>query len=370
MQITKEQLHWYGRYLDHKDIRYFDYSASGFEFCFTGKKAQATFITDTEAWDNEHKAVLGIFVKKLSGKSEYKPSYWNNLPLNESDVTEPVRVFLTEAENKITLFESSDSDKEETVVVKVIKISEAAFGYAGFKSLEIDGSLVSGKEEASNLKIEFIGDSITCGYGIDGIFEKDSFTTKQERADKSYAFLTSKNLNAEFNLVSWSGIGLISNYVDPSVELPLTSWLMPALWPYTDKFLSKRLGLEPEFWDINRFKADIIVINLGTNDASYVRDKEERRLLYVSTYRTFLETIHRANPSAKICCCLGVMGQLLCDSVEEAVSLFKDDFPYVKTAVVKFPQQDEKDGIGADWHPSAITQKKVADQLTKALKEL
>ena len=45
-------------------------------------------------------------------------------------------------------------------------------------------------------------------------------------------------------------------------------------------------------------------------------------------------------------------------------------FPNVKTKVVAFTQQDEKDGIGADWHPSALTHKKAAAKLTAALKEI
>jgi len=36
--------------------------------------------------------------------------------------------------------------------------------------------------------------------------------------------------------------------------------------------------------------------------------------------------------------------------------------------MVDFPVQDEKDGIAADWHPSAITHKKAAEQLAKELK--
>ena len=42
-------LKWYGRTLDKDKIRYFDYSASGFEFCFTGTKALADFVSDPQS---------------------------------------------------------------------------------------------------------------------------------------------------------------------------------------------------------------------------------------------------------------------------------------------------------------------------------
>ena len=63
------------------------------------------------------------------------------------------------------------------------------------------------------------------------------------------------------------------------------------------------------------------------------------------------------------------MGQDLCDSVEEALIRFNKDFPSVPTKYVKFPVQDEKnDDVVTDWHPSAKTHKKMAAQLSAAIK--
>jgi len=361
-KINKENLIWSGRYLDHEGIRYFDYSASGFCFVMKGKKAEAVILSDPDSWDQANKGVLGIFVTDGADTSI------GAIPKEPTQ-----RITLTERENHLVLF---DSPVEKTVTVRVMKFSECAFGYAGFKSLEIDGVLET--EPASNggfdklnhqLKLEFIGDSITCGYGIEGVWEKDTFTTAQERPDKAYAFLTAKALGAQVQLCSWSGIGLISNYVDPeTIMLPDTHWLMQANWPYTDKSLSLRLGIEPEVWDASRYQPDIVVIHLGTNDISWVRGMEERRLEYTAQLRHLIETVHRRSPGAAICCCLGIMGEALNDSVKEAVELFKKDFPAVKAKAVLFTQQLESDGIGADWHPSALTHKKAAELLSAALR--
>lgn len=361
MKLSQNDLVWYGRNFTKDNVTYFDYSASGFEFCFTGTKAQMTILSDSANWNEENKGVLGIYVSKIN-PSDYKGnSLWNDFP---EDVTK--KIFLNEYENKILLFES---EKQETVLIRVLKLSECAFGYAGLADLQIDGELIKPTQrEDDALKIEFIGDSITCGYGIEGVWNVDTFSTKTERADKAYAFLTAKNLNAKFHLVSWSGIGIISNYVDESVNVPFIDWLMPSNWPYTDKSAQLRLGMEIEIWDETKFSPDIVVINLGTNDASFVRDKEERRLSFVSSYKQLLEAVHRRSPNAKICCCLGLMGQLLNNSVKEAIERFNKEFPNVKTKMVDFPVQDEKDGIAADWHPSAITHKKAAEQLAKELK--
>jgi len=357
MNVNFNDLIWFGRNLDNDGIRYFDYSASGFAFVFKGKKATATILSDSDKWNSENKGVIGVYVTEGTDLS------WNSLPENPA-----TRFVFNEKENKCVLFESAE---EKTVCIRVIKLSEAAFGCAGLKTLEVEGSVLKTEKPVAALKLEVIGDSITCGYGIDGVWEKDTFTTEQERADKSYAFLTARQLNAELQCCSWSGIGLTSNYVDPAtINLPDTKWLMPANWPYTDKSLSLRLGLEPEVWDGSKYNPDIVVIHLGTNDISWVRGIEERRLNFVAQYRQLIEAVHRRSPKAKIMCMLGVMGQELCDSVFEAVDLYKKDFPAVTIKAIKCPVQLESDGIAADWHPSYTTHKKLASQLVEELKKL
>ena len=61
------------------------------------------------------------------------------------------------------------------------------------------------------------------------------------------------------------------------------------------------------------------------------------------------------------------MGQDLAEPIKTAVKLFSREFPNVKIKTVIFPVQDEKDGIAADWHPSAKTHEKMAARLANAL---
>ncbi len=362
MTVKTSDLKWYGRYSDIDGIRYFDYSASGFEFCFTGKKAVATILSDPELFDDNTKGVIGVYVTELASGANYTgSSFWEKFPEDLSQ-----RFVLTKNENECVLFESAE---EKTVLIRVLKLSEVNFGCAGFKALEIDGKMIAPSAQSKGLRMEVIGDSITCGYGIEGVWEKDTFTTKQQRPDLAYAFRTAKKLGVEFNLVSWSGIGIISKYVDATVEEPDTTVVMPSVWPYVDKSLSLRRGLEPEVWNEENFSPDIVVLHLGTNDASYVRNVEGRRKSYICGLRQFLEAIHRRSPKAKICCCLGVMGQDLCSAMEEAVNQFHGDFKKVPVKFVKFPVQLDEDGIGADWHPSAKTHEKISKILADSLKE-
>lgn len=360
MKIPFTKLTWNGRTLDHNNIRYFDYSASGFSFTMTGKKAVATIISDADKWEEIWRGVLGVILTRPT----------KNSTTDNALTTDFKKIRLDQNENKIILFES---EKEETVEIKVIRLSEAIYGYSGLKQLEVEGEILPEKiDNTTKPKIEVIGDSITCGYGIEGVFGKDVFTTMQERPDQAYAYLTMQNLNANFQLISRSGIGLISCYADPETyQVPnLTEPLMSQLWPYTDRFLSERLGLEPEVWDVSKFEPDLIILHLGTNDQSWVRGQEDRRQTFINLYEQMLESIHRRSPNAKILGCLGAMGQDLCTAAQEAITRFSKTFPAVPVKFVTFPMQDEQnDGIGTDWHPSAKTHKKMADQLTQSIKE-
>ena len=61
MKLSQNDLIWYGRNFTKDNVTYFDYSASGFEFCFTGTKAQMTILSDSANWNEENKGVLGIY---------------------------------------------------------------------------------------------------------------------------------------------------------------------------------------------------------------------------------------------------------------------------------------------------------------------
>ena len=58
--------------------------------------------------------------------------------------------------------------------------------------------------------IEFIGDSITCGYGIEGKGANEMFDTSTENFEKTYAYLSAKELNYDYSTVCYSGCGIIT----------------------------------------------------------------------------------------------------------------------------------------------------------------
>lgn len=338
-----------GRTTRQNDILYLGYSASFLEFSFRGTKAEAEFVTDRLDWEDMHRAWVAVFV---DGAEE--PA---------------LRLKLTKERERFVLFESAAARE---VTLRIMKYSEAAFGAVGIVSLDVDGNLLQ-PPEAKQKKIEVIGDSITCGYGIEGIVDVDTFTTAQENPWNAYGCRVARALDAEFSLISWSGNGIISHFVDESVNEPRNDEaLMPELYMYEDYSADLRRGKNRADYikrDFATYQPQLIIINLGTNDGSYTRYMPARERAFINGYVQFLRQVRLVNPDANILCTVGLMTQETNLLVKEAalrINAFGDTKVYFKEA---FAQNGAVDGIGADWHPTGATQKKFAEYLVEFIKE-
>ena len=150
--------------------------------------------------------------------------------------------------------------------------------------------------EEKQFKIEFIGDSITCGALSD---DSDIPCNEGEYQDQHNAYLAygpqlAKQLNADFIVSSVSGIGMYRNWNDENSE----EAIMPDVYDYL--YLNKD-NLKPFNLD---FKPDIVSICLGTNDMSDGDGVKERLPFnaekYTSNYIKFVEGIYKRYPNTKV----------------------------------------------------------------------
>lgn len=334
-----------GRTLLYDGIRYFNYTCSAIEFVFTGTKVEAVLWTDSPSLEDIYIAWVAVFIN-----DEETPSK---------------RFFLDKEESTYVLYEGTQVKETK---IRLVKYSEVAYGKVGIKSIIIDASEPPKPTAKKQRKLEFIGDSITCGYGNEGTWNEDIFSTAQENPWEAYAAITARKLDADYHLISWSGIGIISNYTEE--EVPDDSWLMPMMYPYTDKATDLALGhKEPAVWDNTRFIPDCVIINLGTNDASYTKQIPDRVKIFENEYYKFLKQVRALNPSSTILCTLGVMGQDLCDEIKRQVDRLTSEGEN-QIYFMAFDEQEEKDGIASEWHPSKITHRKMAKVLESKIREI
>ncbi len=259
-------------------------------------------------------------------------------------------------------------EEERSAEVEIIKLSESPMSNFAITSIDVPDGEISPLPE-KDLFIEFIGDSITCGYGVDDEDANHHFSTRTEDVTKAYAFKTAEELGADWSMVSFSGYGIISGYSDGVNKIPEQA--LPQFYEKYGYTWSKNGDFSPQeiSWRFKR-RPDAVVINLGTNDDSYCKNIPERCEEFQAEYTRFLKTVRKDNPDAQIVCALGIMGQNLCPYVEAAVNDFKAETGDEKISFLKFDNQSQSDGIAADWHPTERTHAKAAAKLAEKLREV
>lgn len=317
-----------GRTYDDGDVTWLVQSGSAVEFELTASEASVTLAGDSA----------------IEAEEKYRPRY---AVFVDDELVEDA--LMSVPEKKITILKESS---QKTVNVKIIHLSEANNGAVGVKTIDVSSSAKTPLVPAAkkDLCIEFIGDSITCAYGVEGKSNYDPFMTSTENFMKSYAYLTAQKLGADYSAVSYSGHGIISGYT--STDEKETGSLVPDYY--------ENVGKPADYakpWDFENHHNDVVVINLGTNDDTYVsKDYENRSGEFTEAYTEFLKTVRKNNPDAYIICTVGTMGcEEMYPAIEKAVGNFKKDsddriMSYLSAV------QNPANGYGSDWHPSEITQ--------------
>lgn len=271
----------------------------------------------------------------------------------EIDGKDPVAVNFTTADSLMTLAENLKDTVHDVRVTYAIEGYEIKPRFRGFL---INGELLPAGPRPE-LKIEFIGNSITCGYGIEDDNPDHDFSYDTENHTMTYAYKAARALDADFNVVARSGIGIYRNYGGPREGEAQT---MPLEYDYT------MLYNHDHKWDHSKFDPDIICINLGTNDTS---ENNYDITLYEKHYRDFIAHLRELHPNAKIVLLTGAMLQ------EQALTDVKtvlDRLASEDSQVYRFdmsPQTGEL-GYGASWHPSARQAERMAEELIPFLKEM
>lgn len=253
-------------------------------------------------------------------------------------------------------------DPAETYVVRLIKRGEMSHGPNILVGIELSdgGELVEYKYPYSH-RIEFIGDSITCGYGALGLNYSCHYSITNSDATKSYSFLTATRFNAEIYSECWSGKGLLRNYGD-------TKWRsddnMVDDYEYT--IHSEGVPSWDAKWNHSNYHPDLIVINLGTNDysvnSSYVPSDDQFKTAYVN----FMTSLLKNSPEAHVIAACSTV-TTCCKNTEAAVKELAATGN--KVHYVHLPTLDYNTDYGCDWHPNFNGHRKYADTIIKYVEE-
>lgn len=345
INVSEENVKYTGRNIyDKNNIAWLVQSGSAIEFTVNAKSAEITINGDGFTESDE----------------KYRPRY--AVIVDDEIILDEL---LSVKEKTVTLFEGTSA---RTANVKVIHLSEANNGAVGVSNIAVESDSPAPVVPApkKQLSIEFIGDSITCAYGVEADTQYEPFSTSTENFMKSYAYLTAKQLDADYSAVSYSGHGIVSGYSQNGDAE--TGSLVPDYYDYVGK-----LGTYKTPWDFESHQNDVVIINLGTNDNTYAsKDYDTRGPEYAELYTKFLEHIHEVQPDAYIICTVGTMGCTeMYPFIEDAIADFKKSTGYDRIMSYQSVTHTQSDGFGADWHPSEKTQQNsayvLADKICQAL---
>ena len=231
--------------------------------------------------------------------------------------------------------------------VALYRRDEASKGLNTFQGFVLDsGKALVAPDARPCRKLEFIGDSFTCGYGDEAAFGS-SFSYATENACITYAAQMANHYNADCMMTAWSGKGMVRNY-------GAAGQTSPDPMPY---YYARTCGTVATNNYAFTWQPDVVVVVLGINDFSTSPNPSQAQ--YVGGYSNFVKTLRGHYPNADIICTrLSSMAGSASSYIQAVVNTSGDS--KVHFASVSYTLVNPTD-LGSDWHPNASGQTKIAN---------
>lgn len=230
-----------------------------------------------------------------------------------------------------------------THTVRLIKVTGYTLAQAELREIEVCGSIRP--TEDKELYIEFLGDSISCGWGVVGTH--DGGYASQD-GTFAYPYLVAEALNADYSIMGLSGRGVIHGTdLNFDKDYLTTSPLRSAA----------EYGFERQ--------ADLVVINLGTND----RGNHADTVAFEAAYLTLLDRVFAKNGDDCIVYCLwGAMNDTYNTQIQSAIANYKASHPTAKIGTLALAASTVAGGEPSWGHPSIEDHAGYTEALLNALK--
>jgi len=348
----------YGRtYFDvREDVLYFNWTLSGVEFTFRGTHLNAGFCAD-----------YGEEVEGLpTDENAPRRKTWPRVAVFLDDLPTPIRKFEISSPDETWLL--YQSERPETHRVRIVKLTENFKTFVGLKGFHAEGEFLPA-ERPRRKRVEFVGDSITCGFGNGSMVRDRGFFSDEEDGWLTYGARAARMLDMECSCVCVSGITAVRN------KGMMAAFAMNDLYRYTDKLHQEKTGRypAPEAWDFAGNHNDYVVLNLGTNDAYALLfgGDDGGEAAFDREYAVFIKEVRALNgPDTYIICSLGSMNYYLYHNILCAVERYKKQTGDDRILCYKFKLMHPMDGFGAAGHPSMATHEKMANEIADVIRTI
>lgn len=301
---------------------------------------------------------IDVVLRDYSSGTDATTNYYNVLiddvlykvlKVNQDDTLYRIARNLTDTNHKIEIFKRTESQVGNT-------------SFKGF-CLQINKHLIAASTQLTR-KIEFIGDSYTCGYGNEVSIPSNpntGFHSVNENNYNAWGAIVARDLNAEYHCTAYSGRGLYRN------NSGSTTGILPSIY-------NRINPNDPTYtWNTANYVPDVVVIHLGTNDFAPEQNTTPSMVdstTFVDTYINFITTLRGYYPSAKIICVRPnsqtdyfPAGFKTLTRMTNYIKAVKDHFTGTDANVFYFELTPQSAPYGEDWHPSAATHQSMATQI-------
>jgi hypothetical protein len=269
------------------------------------------------------------------------------------------RLLTTDSSEVYTVASGLSNLVPHTIVIQ--KRTEPLVGKGIFKGFILDhGAKLLPPNKQTDRRIEFIGNSMTSGYGVMSDSSNWHFSPQTENAVMSFASITARALQAEYHLISFSGRGVVRNYGDPHKT---SAEPMASLYDRTCCFDSTRK------WDFKRWVPQVVVIDLGTNDFSTKPYPDSTA--FQAAYNLLIDRIRLLYPGVAIFCVSSPMvEEPLTRNVRDVVNQQQQKQGRDKDVFfIEIPRRImTKYDWGSDMHPNIFGANKMADIIVSMIK--
>ncbi|BAX78436.1 SGNH/GDSL hydrolase family protein [Labilibaculum antarcticum] len=246
--------------------------------------------------------------------------------------------------------------------IQLFRRTEWTFGKTQFYGFKIEGNAkLLPADSKKKRSIEFYGNSITAGHGVDDPTDQDRWDSIYSNNYHTYASVAARHFDAQYSCIARGGIGIMVSWFNQ---------IMPELYYRHDPTDSNSK------WDFKSNPVDVVVVNLFQNDSwivNYQEHEEYKRRFtnntpdkkyIIKAYANFISKIRGHYPNANIVCMLGNMdvtqeGSLWPEYVEEAITTLKDD----KISSFFMPYKN------SEGHPKIADQKLMGEALIQHIEE-
>lgn len=258
------------------------------------------------------------------------------------------RVCLEEGSTVVEAIAAEDGDHK----VYCTRINEVLDGVpVVLRDIELEGAAPAllNAPVLPDRRMMFIGDSITCGFGLLTEGTGNGFKTDEQDGAHTYAALTAAHFQAQAHFICISGRGIVRNCDDFQA-------------PLIPEFFEQTTVSNPTPWDHTAYSPDIVVVNAGTNDADGENHTTPEK--FQAGVRAFIGRLRELYPQAKILWTYGMMNGFMHDALKETVNALADPaVQYLPLGSV----YDHENELGACCHPNQRAHRRCAGVMIDAV---